>query len=250
MFVPRVLRSFLLFTAIAFVSTAWAQKADAPAPEVGDKWTYKFTNIGDKREPTSFFNQVMHVDNQSAWLYGETTNTQAGNPQFAWRYDLKRAGSMERFQIDLNSSNKLGRRDRNNQPNDDWLKFPMEVGKEWTVKVIWNNGQGHDDYKVKVDAFEKIKVQAGEFDAYKVVFKGYWNQATGGNGRAEQVIWYAPQAKREVKRTYENRTPGGQRWNHEETELTKWEPKAALGNYPVVGLGAEAAPAPAANAPR
>ena len=250
MFEPRVLRSFLLFTAIAFVSTAWAQKADAPAPEVGDKWTYKFTNIGDKREPTSFFNQVMHVDNQSAWLYGETTNTQAGDPQFAWRYDLKRAGPMERFRIDLNSSNKLGRRDRNNQPNDDWLKFPMEVGKEWTVKSIWNNGQGHDDYKAKVDAFEKIKVQAGEFDAYKVVFKGYWNQATGGNGRAEQVIWYAPQAKREVKRTYENRTPGGQRWNHEETELTKWEPKAALGNYPMVGLGAEAAPAPAANAPR
>ena len=234
--------------ATALGSTVWAQKADAPAPEVGDKWTYKFTNIGDKRDPTSFFMQVMHVDSQSAWIYGESTDTQAISPQFAWRYDLKRAGLMERFLIDLASNNKLGVRNTNNQPNDDSLKFPLEVGKEWAVKENWTDGRGFTEYKAKVEAFEKIKVEAGEFDVYKVSFKGFWNRKVDGNfsGRAERVIWYAPLAKRNVKSTSETRQSQGGPWDKNETELTKWESKAVLGNYPVVGLRAEAAPAGAA----
>lgn len=248
---PRIIRAISLVLATALGSTVWAQKADAPAPEVGDKWTYKFTNIGDKRDPTSFFMQVMHVDNQSAWLYGESTDTQAISPQFAWRYDLKRAGLMERFLIDLTSNNKLGVRNTNNQPNDDSLKFPLEVGKEWAVKENWTNAEGvsgFTEYKAKVEAFEKIKVAAGEFDVYKVSFKGFWNQRVGGSwsGRAERVIWYAPLAKMDVKRTSETRHSQGGPWNKNETELIKWEPKAVLGNYPVVGLRAEAAPAGAA----
>lgn len=253
---PRIIRAIFLVLATALSSTAWAQKADAPAPEVGDKRTYKFTNIGDKRDPTSFFNQVMHVDNQSAWMYGESTDTQAANPQYAWRYDLKRAGFMERFLIDLTSNNKLGARNLNIQPSDDLFKFPLEVGKEWAVKENWTSGRGFDEYKAKVEAFEKIKVEAGEFDVYKVSFKGFWNQRVDGNfsGRVERVIWYAPLAKRDVKRTSESRHSQGGPWNKSETELTKWEPKAALGSYPVVGLSAAAAPAgavaPPASAPR
>ena len=95
MLTPPIIRAVFLVLATAVSSTAWAQKADAPVPEVGDKWTYKFTNIGDKREPYSFFNQVMHADNQSAWMYGESADPQAANPKYAWRYDLKRAGFME-----------------------------------------------------------------------------------------------------------------------------------------------------------
>ncbi len=213
--------------------------------EVGDKWSYKFTNTGDRREPTTFFNQVTHVDTQSAWVYGETQDPQARTPKFAWRYDLKRAGFMESFSINLKNADSLGGRGTNNMPNDDTLKFPLEVGKEWTVKEVWANAQGHTEYKAKVESFEKIKVEAGEFEAFKITLKGFWTRTAEGSatGRADRVIWYSPAAKREVKHTYEDRN-NGRLWNQNERELTKWEPKASLGSYPVVGLKREAAPAP------
>lgn len=154
---PRIIRAIFLVITTVLASTAWAQKADAPTFEVGDKWTYKFTNIGDKRDPTSFFNQVMHLDNQSAWIYGESTDTQAANPQFAWRFDLKRAGFMERFLIDPTSNNKLGVRNFNNQPNDDLLKFPLEVGKEWAVKETGPMGKALQSTKQRLTLLKKSK---------------------------------------------------------------------------------------------
>jgi hypothetical protein len=129
----------------------------------------------------------------------------------------------------------------------------LEVGKEWSIKDVWGDGQGHTEYKVKVESFEKIKVEAGEFDVYKIVQKGYWTRTANGSGsdRVERVIWYSPLAKRDIKRTYEDRHHG-RLWNKNEIELVKWEPKAALGASPVVGLSVEATPAaaaPAASAP-
>jgi len=209
---------------------------------------------GDRREPTTFFNVVTHIDNDSAWLYGETTDPQSRAPQFAWRYDLKRSGFMESFVINLNSADKLGDRRTNNMPNDDVLKFPLEVGKQWSVKEAWGNGRGYTEYKAKVEAFEKIRVEAGEFESFKVTLKGFWTRTVdgGGSGRAERVIWYSPEVKRDVKRTFENRTPGGQSWDRNESELTKWESKSSIDNYPVVGVRGgvvPAASAPASAAP-
>jgi hypothetical protein len=247
--------------AFALSSIAWAQKAEAPLFEVGDKWTYKFTNLGDRRDPYTFFNQTMHVDQNSAWVYGETQDPNSREPQFAWRYDNKRAGFMESFSINLKNADKLGGRRTNNMPNDDLVKFPLEVGKEWPVKLTWGNGEGYSEYKAKVESFEKIKVEAGEFEVFKITLKGFWNRTANGSGsgRQEQVFWYSPLVKREVKSTFQQRTYGGQLWNNNESELVKWEPKAALGNNPVVGLRSEAptpstpavaAPAAATSAPK
>ena len=242
---PRIIRFICIGLAAILSSSAWAQKAEAPLMEVGDKWTYKFTNTGDRRDPYTFFNQVTHVDAQSAWIYGETQDPQSRRPKYAWRYDLKRSGFMESFAINLKNADKLGGRGANNMPNDDTLKFPLEVGKEWNVKEAWGNGQGYTEYKAKVESFDKIKVEAGEFDVFKVTLKGYWTRTAdgAGSGRAEWAIWYSPQIKRDVKRMYEDRNQGGSRWNQSETELVKWEPKAALGDNPVVGLKAESSPA-------
>lgn len=110
------------------------------------------------------------------------------------------------------------------------------MGKEWTVKETWGDGNGYTEHKAKVEGFEKIKVEAGEFEAFKVTLKGFWNLTANGNGsgRAERVIWYAPQIKREVKRAYTDRNQGGSLWNQNEQELVKWKPKAELGKSPVV----------------
>lgn len=247
---PSIFRAISFSFAFTLSSFAWAQKADAPLFEVGDKWTYKFTNIGDRRDPFTFFNQTMHVDQNSAWLYGETQDPNSRGPQFAWRYDNKRAGLMEGFAINLKNADKLGGRRTNNMPNDDLLKFPLEIGKEWPVKETWGNGEGYTEFKAKVESFEKVKVEAGEFEAYKITLKGFWTRTANGSGsgRVERVIWYSPPVKRDVKSTYEDRNQGGQMWNKNERELVKWEPKAALGNNPVVGLRSEATAPTAASA--
>ena len=85
---------------------AWAQTVEAPpAPEVGDKWTYRFHNKGDKREPYLFINQVKFLDGGSAWILNESQQIGAQVTRSVWRYDLKRADYVERFDSDPAAAN-------------------------------------------------------------------------------------------------------------------------------------------------
>ncbi|MEO8922297.1 MAG: hypothetical protein ABI330_05640, partial [Caldimonas sp.] len=60
------------------------------------------------------------------------------------------------------------------------------------------------DFHAKVVAQERITTPAGEFDAYKVELSGFWrNEAEIGHGaigRQYETYWYAPAAKRFVRR--------------------------------------------------
>jgi hypothetical protein len=221
----------------ALASIASAQKLDtAPNLEIGDKWTYKFTNTGDRREPYIFTRQAVEITSDSVWLHGETMNPDATDKKSVWRYDIKRADILEGFRWNENAANKRGSRNSDGLlKSDDFMKFPLEVGKKWEVKEVWSNGQGHTDWKAEVIAFEKIKTEAGEFDAFKIQYRGFWNRTVNGNysDRAEIDRWYAPAAKRWVKSSYTDRN-GGRLWNQNVTELVKWEPKASLPAVAVV----------------
>ena len=113
---------------------ARAQTVDAPTIAVGDKWTYRFHNQGDKREPYLFYNEVKAVDNASAWLYGESQQPNAQPPKYVWRMDLKRAEYLERFEFDPAAANGAGKRLINRQTNDDSLQFRLSVGKKYALK--------------------------------------------------------------------------------------------------------------------
>lgn len=229
----RAYRSTTLGVALVlsvFAFGVGAQTLDAPAaPEVGDKWTYRYHNKGDKREPYLYVNEVKARDGASAWVYGESQQPNANPPKYVWRVDLAKAAYVERFAFDAAAANGAGARLANRQANDSWLQFPLAVGKSYKVKVTWDDGKGFDEYTAEVQAFEKIKVEAGEFDAYRVRYSGYWNRRDGGNysGRAEQVGWYAPVVKGTVKWSYTNRSSNGGPWNDTTTELVKWEPGPA-----------------------
>ncbi len=212
---------------VAFAAVA--QTVDAPpAPTVGDKWTYRYHNKGDKREPYLYTQEVKFSDGASAWLHGDSQEPNARRPKYVWRVDVAKAAFVERFELDPAATNGAGKRVTDRQANDSWLQFPMAVGSKFKVKSNWDNGQGFDEYTAEVQAFEKVKVEAGEFDAYRIKYSGYWNQRQGGNysGRAEQTTWYAPAVKGSVKWNYSNRTGNGQAWNDTYTELVKWEPGA------------------------
>jgi hypothetical protein len=131
---------------------------------------------------------------------------------------------------------------------DDFLQFPLSVGKKYSVKETY--ASGFNKFDVEVVAFEKIKVEAGEFEAFWVKYSGFWagtsGEASGYSGQVGLTQYYAPAAKRVIKRSFFTRLTNGSLWAQSSSELVKWEPKAAL---PPEFANATSMPAKTASAP-
>ncbi len=221
----------LAFVSAVFASMALAQTLEAnPVFDVGDKWTYRYQNTGDRKEPYLYTNLAFKSEAGSGWLYGESQNPQSSRKQFIWRYDYKRGEGKEGFEYDPSKPMFAGRRFSNLQPNDDDIQFPLAVGKKYAVTVHWNDGNGNTKYDAEVEAFEKVKTEAGEFDAFRIKLSGWWQRTKEGNssGKAEKTIYFSPSTKRIVKSDYVDRRSNGSAFNANVTELVKWEPKTAL----------------------
>lgn len=199
------------------------------AMQVGDKWVYRFHNLGDRREPVDFMRQVLRVDGTDAWIYGTDPNPNATYPEYIFRWDQKRAKAAERFNIDLNRRHGVGLRTGNFQPEDDTIQLPLIPGKTYKVKLDWTDGAGYTELTFKVGELKAVKVAAGEFMAYEIVGKGWWNNTrASASGRAEDVYWWAPQMGVFVKRTMQSWSTWGSLWNNRSLELIQWQPEAAL----------------------
>jgi hypothetical protein len=83
----------------------------------------------------------------------------------------------------------------------DW---PLAVGKKWSFNYVQEGKVQRYSvrwtYDAEVVAQEKVKVPAGEFDAFKIVYKGFWNNDTNRrNGSSISTGWYAPAARASVR---------------------------------------------------
>ena len=97
--------------------------------------------------------------------------------------------------------------------NPGYLRFPLEVGKRWRYDTDWvfkpKGSRGRSSVDVAVVAFEKIRVPAGEFDAFRLASR----EALSGTspigsqyaGETTRTYWYAPAARAIVK--METRNP-------------------------------------------
>ncbi len=94
----------------------------------------------------------------------------------------------------------------NGERND--FVFPLKPGTKWAQKYSWSNlisgNTGGFEAEARVLSSEKIKTPAGEFDTFKVEIKGFWNNATGQNGRSSEILWYAPAVRNIVQREYDD----------------------------------------------
>lgn len=234
---------------------ASAQTLEAhPEFDVGDKWTYRHTNKGDRKEPYIHSDQVFKSEAGSGWLFGDSQEPNTTRPKYILRYDYKRADAKEGFAFDPKKPATPGRRYFNRQPEDDWVQLPLTKGKKYSVKLDWCDGSGYTKYDFEVEAFEKVKTEAGEFEAYRIKGSGFGTRVKAGpdgwtgSGRSGHLIWFAPSAKRYVKWEWFNRSANGLLWNERGTELVKWEPKAPLDA--ALTTPATPAPAPMASAPQ
>jgi len=85
--------------------------------------------------------------------------------------------------------------------------FPLEVGKKWTYASEWTNESGEKgktSQEAEVISFEKLKVAAGKFMAYKIRYEGFVeNYSAGGKGQVVDTYWYCPALKTSIKHVQE-----------------------------------------------
>ena len=167
------------------VGTALAQgsapRAEAPAVKVGDRWKAEQTDRRTGAKESEFDRRVTAVT-PSRIEGTENDGT------FVWTAELN---GLESPTVTISGDAKT-------------LSFPLEVGKKWEYKFNFVNKvnaiKGRQQLSAHVVAYEKVKVPAGEFDAFKIEYAGFWNNDTNGrSGRLKNTGWYAPSAKSVVK---------------------------------------------------
>ena len=153
-----------LATAFAvYLGTALAQggapRAEPPAVKVGDRWNYE---QNDRRTGLKESDWNRTVTAVTASQIEGTEN----DGKFVWTRELN---TVESSTAVVSGESKF-------------LSFPLEVGKKWDFKYSWaskiNPGKGRWQLDAAVVAYEKVKVPAGEFDAFKIEYKGFWNNDT------------------------------------------------------------------------
>jgi hypothetical protein len=87
------------------------------------------------------------------------------------------------------------------------LSFPLEVGKSWTFVNDYSlkdtGTKGQMKQSVVVLTYEKVRVPAGEFEAFKLESTGSFSGSSPAagpiSGSGSRTYWYAPSARAIVK---------------------------------------------------
>ena len=168
---------------LAFLAgNASAQRADRPEIRAGDRWQF-----------VAYFTVYSTAPNR-AWVIESVTSTGIEGTE---------NGEPLRLTLDLNVLESP--RARDSSPG--LLRFPLEVGKRWTYASNYefkdNGTKVHFSARVQVVAYEKVRVVAGDFDAFRIETKGSFRgrSKAGGHVIGDSVgfFWYAPAARAIVK---------------------------------------------------
>ena len=178
----------LAVTVLMACAAAGAQVAERPDVRAGDQWRFAVYYA----VPTTVPNRVWVIRSVSADAIVGTEND-----------------APLRLTRDLNP------RDSPllTQEGTELLRFPLRVGQQWThvahVRFKDNGSQARVETQVRVEAWERVRVTAGEFDAFRLGAKGTIHGTSyGGSGQlrgeSSSVYWYAPAARAIVKHKNRN----------------------------------------------
>ena len=184
-------RTLVLFALMAsWVGAAIAQnavsRAEVPTLKVGDRWKYeqndRRTGVResglDQRITSVTASQIEGIENDGKLLMTTELNIVETSTAVV-------VGESKRF------------------------SFPLEIGKKWDYKYQYvgksNGNKGRWQLQATVVGYEKIKVAAGEFDAFKIEYVGFWNNdANHRNGNLKITNWFAPATRSLVKTEYDD----------------------------------------------
>jgi len=177
----------MLALALAGLSTCvLAQKAELPVVKAGDQWKF-----------VVYYTVPSTVPNRS-WVITSVGPTRI-------------EGTENGEPLMLSSELNILESPEIKVPKMRMLSFPLEVGKKWRYESDWlfkpKNSKGTFTSNVSVVAHEKIKVPAGEFDAFKLVEKRAM-RGVAIDVQTQLTSWYAPAANAIVKSVYVNPSLG------------------------------------------
>lgn len=176
-----------LLAAAALCAPVYAQQAQAPAVKPGDRWEFAVYYTVPSREPSR------------VWTIDSVTSMTIEGRENGGRLVLT---------PELNVLDSP----RASETNPKALSFPLEVGKRWQYATEWlfkaKGSKGLSQVDVEVVALEKVRVPAGEFEAFKLVSKGRLSGTSPINsqyaGETTTTYWYAPAARAVVRSVSHN----------------------------------------------
>lgn len=183
---PGVSSSLLLVLAL-LPGSALAQRADLPSVRTGDEWHF------------AVYYTVPSATPNRAWVIKSVSPSGIEGMENGEPLVLTRELNV------LESP-------RDKQSNPKALSFPLELGKRWRYVTDWvfkaKGSKGSTAVEVAVVGHEKVKVPAGEFDAFKLVARGGLSGTSPVNsqyaGETTETYWYAPTARAIVKSVRHN----------------------------------------------
>ena len=182
--------------ALALATPAVAQEMPAPTFVVGDRWSYRETDLMTKLETAQVSEAVTAANATEYWIDARRA------ARTWWRGDAVKRVHREQY---LYSEAAADQRGKTIASNDGGCAYPwpLKVGSEFECveDTTWPNGwKVRYELKYKVEAAESIETPAGKFDTLRLVAKGYANNDTQNTrSKHERIIWLAPAVKREVR---------------------------------------------------
>ena len=179
------LTKYLAFSVgVAIHTLSPAQQANLPESSVfrvGDTWEWVQIDGRTKLQETKQVRTVVDVDGSLQFSNGTTT------------LPIKTALIEGTFQT---------------SPSP-WRVWPLQVGKKWSFNADWiraDGVKGNTKQEAEIVAFEEVVVPAGKFMAFRIEYKGwYQNYSQGGSGKQNDTYWYAPDSQADVKHVRDDR---------------------------------------------
>ncbi len=205
---------------LALSTPLFAQEMPAPSFTVGDRWSYRETDLLTKNETGQLTETVTAVDAAEYWI---DARRQA---RTWWRGDAVKKVHREQFVFSEGAPSERGKTIASNDAGCAY-PWPLKVGTsfECVENTTWPNGWNvRYELKFTVEAAESLDTPAGKFDTLRLVAKGYANNlTTGAISRQERTLWLAPAAKREVKHEIRTILKNSQIFKSEGRELVAFK---------------------------
>jgi hypothetical protein len=191
-------------------------RADPPEVKLGESWVYQDRDVrtGEKRD-TSFLVTMVDTDK----IVAETGLSTSGAWTFTrdWNPVERKTGETVADSM---------------KPPWPYLQFPLEVGKSWDmafeneVKTQSGKRNAKWQWEARVVSTEAVTVPAGTFQTLRIEYDGTFASTQGSRswtGSRKETMWYAPQAKRLVKREFEQSVPANNSLEHHVIELISFK---------------------------
>jgi len=184
----RIGRVVLISCVLFFSINVFAESADAPAVNIGDRWEWQHTNALVNESDKTIIEDVIELNNSEI----KVRERLKGRPDFG----------IAIFTQEWNPKDVI---DAKYEPLLRLFKFPLEVGEKWTDtcdKRLLSTGK-HGKFSVKGEVLgqEQITTPAGKFDTYKVkvILDAVGTDEDANTGHNEDIYWYAPEVKNYVR---------------------------------------------------